>query len=362
MDVRRPTGAPVELTLDEVARAVGGQVVGDGSAVVKGVAGIREAGPGELTFLANSKYRRELRETRATAVLLTQVDVPEDRGELSFVVVAEPSLAFSRMVERFTPPPPRPPVGIHALAVIGPEVELGAGVSVGPHTVVEPGARIGSRTVLYPGVYVGHGVRIGDDAVLHANVVVLHGSILGNRVIVHPGAVIGSDGFGYVLVGNQAVKVPQQGIVEIEDDVEIGANTTIDRARFDRTRIGRGSKIDNLCQIAHNVAIGRSSFLAAQVGIAGSSQIGSGVMLGGQVGVSGHLKVADLARVAAQAGVSRDVEPGESVAGHPAMPARQFWRMIAQAKKLGELFAQVEALATRVEDLERNAEDDPPAA
>lgn len=353
----------IEMTLADVARLVGGTVRGDGAAVIRGVAGLEDAVPGSLTFLANARYRRQLASTRATAVLIGPADAPAEDDRLadnlpSLVVVDEPSLAFSQLIERFSPAPPRPDPGVHPTAVVSDGATVGDEVSIGACVVVEAGATIGRRSVLYPGVYVGHGSTLGQEVVLHANVVVQYGSVLGDRVVVHPGAVIGSDGFGYVLIGPRAIKVPQQGTVELGDDVEIGANTTIDRARFDRTRIGAGSKLDNLCQIGHNVVIGSSTYMAAQAGVAGSASIGNGVMVGGQSGIAGHLTIADGARIAAQAGVSRDMTPGMRVCGYPAMPTRQFWRMIAHAKRLGELTARVAELTKRIEELEGNPEDD----
>ncbi|MBI4615164.1 MAG: UDP-3-O-(3-hydroxymyristoyl)glucosamine N-acyltransferase [Planctomycetes bacterium] len=351
--------SPDALSLAEVAALVEGRVLGDASFLIRGVSGIQEGGPEDITFLANSKYRGELARTRAAAVLIGEADVPDGFvPPPSLVVVPDASLAFSRVIERFAPPPPRPAPGIHAGAVVSPEARVGEGVSIGPFAVVEAGARIGARSILYPGVYVGHGARVGEDCVFFPNVVVLHGVAIGNRVTLHPNAVIGSDGFGYVLVGARAIKVPQQGIVELADDVEIGAGTTVDRARFERTWIGRGSKIDNLCQIAHNVQIGESTYIAAQTGVAGSSRVGSGTMMGGQVGVSGHLRIGGGVKIAAQAGVSRDIPDGSIVAGHPAMPARQFWRMIAMAKRLPELVVELEKLTERVAKLEGIAEND----
>ena len=348
---------PEALPLADVAELVGGRVVGEENPLIGGVSSLAGAEPGDITFLANSRYRGQLATTRASAVFVSIEEADQDLG-MPLVVVDDPSQAFSRIAARFVPVPPRPEPGIDPSAVVSEESELGEDVFVGAGVTIEAGARIGDRAILYPGVYIGPEAELGNDVVLRPNVVIERRVRLGHRVTVHSGTVIGSDGFGYHLVDGKAIKIPQEGTVEVEDDVEIGANVAIDRARFDRTLISRGSKIDNLCQIAHNVEIGESTYLAAQTGIAGSCQVGRGVMMGGQVGLSGHLSVGDGARIAAQAGVSRDLPGGASYAGYPAMPARQYWKMIAMAKRVPVLLAEMASLEKRISELEGIAEND----
>jgi len=267
--------------------------------------------------------------------------------------VKNPDLAFARVAERFNVAPARPPEGIHPSAVVAPDAAIGRGVAVGAYTVVEAGASVGDGTVLYPQVYVGQGARIGPGCVLYPQVVVRERCELGARVILHSGTVVGSDGFGYVTDRGVHTKIPQIGIVVLEDDVEIGANVTIDRARFDRTIVGKGTKIDNLVQIAHNVVVGEGSLIAAQAGVAGSTRIGRYVMLGGQAGVTGHVTVGDQAAVTAQAGVSKDVPAGRIVSGEHAVDIKTHLRQLAALARLPELTGEIKKLRQEVDDLRR---------
>lgn len=340
-----------DMTVADLARRLGAECDGDGSAVVRGVAGIREAQPGDVTFVANMRYAAEVARTRAAAVIVARGwDRPSAAPLLR---VENPDAAFAEAAALFAPPPPPDPEGIHPTAVMAPDAELGREVRVGPFVVIESGARIGDRTVLMAHAVVGHGVEIGPDCRIYPHVSIRERCRIGARVILHNGAVIGSDGFGYIA-DNDGVrrKIPQLGIVVIGDDAELGANVTVDRARFGKTVIGRGVKIDNLVQIAHNVVIGDHSVIVAQVGIAGSTTIGSRVILAGQVGVSGHLEIGDGAVVGAQAGVSKDVPAGAVMLGAPAIPMDRFKRIHAYTMRLPELRAQLEQLARRVEALE----------
>ncbi len=339
----------MEATLKELADLVGGKLSGDGSILIRGVNGLREAEPGEIAFLANRKYMPLLASTRASAVIVGE----GIKAPLPAIVAKNPDLAFTRVAERFNAAPVRPPAGVHPAAVVAPDASIGRGAAVGACTVVEAGASIGEGTVLYPQVYVGHNARIGPDCVLYPQVVVRERCVVGARVILHCGAVIGSDGFGYVTDKGIHLKIPQTGIVVIEDDVEIGANAAVDRARFDRTIIRKGAKIDNLVQIAHNVAVGEGSLIAAQAGIAGSTQLGKYVMLGGQAGVTGHVTVGDQAAVTAQAGVSKDVPPGKVVSGEHAVEIKTHLRQLAALSKLPELMAEVRKLHQQIEDLRK---------
>ncbi|NNG45860.1 MAG: UDP-3-O-(3-hydroxymyristoyl)glucosamine N-acyltransferase, partial [Deltaproteobacteria bacterium] len=281
----------IEFRLSDLAARIGARVVGgEGEeAVVSGVAPIEEAGPGQVTFLANRKYARIARDSNASGIIAREV-VPGARS--AFLIADNPYFAFACVVEMFHPPVRFTP-GISDKAAVDPSARMGKDVTVSPFVAIGEGAEVGDRTVLFPGVYVGEGVRIGTDCLVYPNVVMYHGVKVGSRVILHAGCVIGSDGFGFAPTPEGFRKIPQVGTVEIEDDVEIGANTTIDRATLGVSRVCRGTKLDNLVQVAHNVVIGGDSAIAAQAGIAGSTRIGSRVMIGGQAGLAGHLEVED---------------------------------------------------------------------
>ena len=255
------------------------------------------------------------------------------------------------MAQHLSGPPVRPPAGVHPSAVVAPDAVLGTGVSVGAHTVVEAGARIGDRTVLHPQVYVGSGAVIGPDALLYPQVVVRERCRVGARAILHSGAVIGSDGFGYATDQGVHHKIPQVGIVVLEEDVELGANVTVDRARFGQTVVGKGTKIDNLVQIGHNVTLGRGCLLVSQSGIAGSTRVGNHVVLAGQAGLIGHLDIADGAVITAQSGVTKDVPPGGMMSGSPASDRRTHLKELAALSKLPEALLEIRRLRKELEDL-----------
>jgi UDP-3-O-[3-hydroxymyristoyl] glucosamine N-acyltransferase len=340
-------------TLADLAAELRGEVIGDGSVEIRGVAGIKEAGPGDITFLANSRYDAYLDETRATAVICS----PGTRSApMPVLVVENPYLAFQRIVRLFRPELFRPVTGVHPSALVAAEARLEEGVSIGAHCVIEPGAVIGARAVLMPGCYVGHAASIGEDSFLFPHVTIREECVVGCRCILHPGVVVGSDGFGFALDAGRYHKVPQVGNVVIGDDVEIGANTTIDRATTASTRIGDGTKIDNLVQIGHNVVIGKHCIVVAQVGISGSTELGDYVTLAGQVGLAGHLKIGTGATVGAQSGVPRDVEPGAIVSGYPAMPHNLWRRLVALIPKLPQLFQRTRDLEERVGKIEHQRE------
>jgi UDP-3-O-[3-hydroxymyristoyl] glucosamine N-acyltransferase len=344
-----PARSVIRATLGEVAEAVGGTVVGDQATEITGVAGIREAREGELTFLANPRYEPYLETTHASAVI-----VAEDHRGLGkpLILNRHPYLAFLKAVRFFQGEEPRPEPGVHATAVIAPDACVDATASIGAHVVVESGARVGPLAWIGPGCYVGPGASIGPETRLHPNVTLQEECVVGARVIVHSGAVIGSDGFGFVRDGDVYRKLPQVGNVVVEDDVELGACVTIDRATMGTTRIGQGSKIDNLVQIAHNVQIGKNCIIVAQVGISGSTSVGENVVLAGQVGVVGHIEIGAGAQVGAKSGVSRSVKPGERLFGYPALPVGQAMRIEASLRRLPELVQTVRALRRRVEELE----------
>jgi len=341
------------MTLAELASELGATLVGDGDVPVRGVAGIREAMPGDVTFLANARYEAHLAETRASAVIC---DRQPRTSAIPLLQVDNPYLAFREAVRVFRPDTYRPAPGVHASAVVSPGATLGEGVSIGPYCVIESGARVGARTVLMAGCSLGEKSEIGEDGMLYPHVVVREECVIGARCIVHAGVVIGADGFGFAFDRGRYHKVPQVGNVVVGDDVEIGANTCVDRATTDSTRIGDGTKIDNLVQIGHNVKIGRHCIIVAQVGISGSTELEDYVTLGGQVGIAGHLRLEQGAMVGAQSGVSCDVKAKEVVTGYPAIPHGAWKRLSVLLKRLPQLFQRARDLEQRVETLERERE------
>lgn len=335
------------MRLSELAEKIGAELRGDPGAEVQRVSTLDRAGPGEVTFLSNPKYRPLLASTRATAVIVG----PQDAVEGPALLVTEnPYLAFARAVALLHPRH-RPAAGVEPGAFVHPEARLGEGVAVMAGAYVDAGAEVGDGTVLYPGVYVGRGARVGRDCTLYPNAVVREDCVLGDRVVLQPGAVVGSDGYGYARDGHRHVPIPQVGIVVLEDDVEVGANTAIDRAALGETRIGRGTKIDNLVQIGHNVRVGEDCLIVAQVGVSGSTRIGNRVVLAGQVGVAGHLSVGDGAMVGAQSGIGSDVPPGAVVSGSPAIPHGEWLRAQAVVKRLPEMRRELKALERRLAEL-----------
>lgn len=341
------------FTVNELAAAVGGKVIGDGELIIRGIKGIAEAGPAEITFLANPKYKPALASTRAAAIIAGEGVAAEAKGvnpQLTFIEVKKPYVAFAKVLGMFTPPR-QFPRGISPLAVVAPNARLGADVAVGPYAVLEEGVVVGDGTVIGPGVFIGKDSTIGAGCLIYANVSIREGVKIGDRCIIHHGAVIGSDGFGFATDDGVHIKIPQVGGVIIEDDVEVGANTTIDRGTMGDTRIGRGTKIDNLVQIAHNVQIGEGTLIAAQTGIAGSTVVGKYCVFGGQVGVVGHITIGDHAVLAAQAGVSKSVPAGETYFGYPARPIMEVKKNEARISLLEKLYARVKKLESEVERL-----------
>jgi UDP-3-O-[3-hydroxymyristoyl] glucosamine N-acyltransferase len=331
-------------TLAELAGLLGTEWAGDGSLVIRGVSTLEDARAGDLTFLANRKYKAALATTKASAVVVAPADVREG---LSHLVSPNPYLTFARAVALFHPPS-HPGRGVSAEAHVDPTAKVGEGAVLMAGAHVEAGASVGDRTVLYPGAYVGAGATIGADCVLYPNVTVRERCVLGDRVILQPGCVIGSDGFGFASGSKGHEKIPQVGIVRIEDDVEVGACTTIDRAALGETRIGRGTKIDNLVQIAHNVTVGAHCFLVSQVGVSGSTRIGDRVVLAGQAGLAGHIEVGAGSVVGARGGLMADLPAGSVVSGAPAMPHREWLRTTALTRRLPELFRRIQKIEKRL--------------
>jgi len=342
------------VKLRELAARLECVLDGDGDIEILRVTGIHDAGPGDVTFLANPKYEKALAGTRASAVIL-HTNGPS--APCAMLRSAEPYLAFARAVGIFAPED-RPVPGVHALTAIASDARLGEDVAIGPFVVVGAGASIGDRTRIYPNVTIGPGVRIGDDCVIHANVSIRERVSIGHRVVLQDGVVLGGDGYGFVRRRDGThEKIPQVAAVVIEDDVEIGANTTVDRPAVGETRIKAGAKIDNLVQIAHGVTIGRNALMAAQVGISGSTTIGDDVIFGGQVGVGGHLTIGKGAIAVGQSGVTNSLEPGERVAGYPAIDNRTWRRASVLFKHLPELKKRIDALEAELETLQKK---DPP--
>lgn len=337
----------MEKTLREIASIIDGKIIGDPEVVIRGVCGIKEAQKGDLTFVANPKYISLMDSTRASAII-TSRDIKS--APKPIITTENPSLAFAKMVSLMAPNEVVRPHGIHPSAVIGENVKLGKDVAIQPYVVVEDNAQIGDRTVLYAGVYVGHHTEIGRDGLIYPRVTVRERVIIGDKVIIHSGTVIGSDGFGFATVKGVHQKIPQIGTVVIEDDVEIGANVTIDRARFGKTLIGRGTKIDNLVQIAHNVEIGEHAIIVAQSGISGSTSIGKGAILAGQSGIVGHITIGENAIVAAKSGVAKSVPPNTRVFGYPAKPIEKARRIIAYMQKLPALFKRVSDIEKKLKE------------
>jgi UDP-3-O-[3-hydroxymyristoyl] glucosamine N-acyltransferase len=339
------------ISVADIAKLVQGELIGDGGLIVSGFSGIKEAKKNELTFLANPKYEPLLESTQACVTLVPrQISCP---GK-TLIRVENPSLGFTQVVNYFLKDAPDyKPRGIHPTAVISPSATLAPGVAVGAHTIIEEGAVIAEGCVIYGNCYVGHQVQLGKDCLIYPQVVLCEKVLIGDRVIIHSGTVVGSDGYGYVTVDGRHMKIPQVGSVLIEDDVEIGANVTIDRARFDRTIIGEGTKIDNLVQIGHNVTIGKHCFIVSQSGIAGSTKLGNYVILAAQAGLVGHLEIGDGAIVTAQSGVTRSIRAGEQVFGSPAQPIKQAFRNNAHIQRLDKYVETIKDLKKRIEELEK---------
>ncbi len=341
-------------TLNEIAQIINGEVVGDSNVIITGVCGIKEACEGDLTFVANPKYLSLIENTKASAII-TSRDVKDVSKPI--IRIDNPSLAFAKMVSLLAPNEVHHPQGIHTQAIIGKNVRLGKNVAIQAFCVIEDDVEIGDDSILYSGVYVGHHTKIGKKALIYHGVSIRERIQIGNRVIIHAGSVIGSDGFGFAIIKGIHHKIPQIGTVVIEDDVEIGANVTIDRARFDKTLIGKGSKIDNLVQIAHNVVIGENTIVVAQTGISGSTTVGKNVILAGQSGIVGHITIGNGAIVAAQAGVTKSVPSNTKVSGYPAKPHTMARRVNACIQKLPELYKNIRLIKKRMLEIDKLKEE-----
>jgi UDP-3-O-[3-hydroxymyristoyl] glucosamine N-acyltransferase len=333
------------LTLGEIEKMSGGKLRGDPQQEITGAASLAEATAGEISFFGNSKYAAQLRATRATAVFVP-VDF-EESIPAAQIRVSNPAKAFEQVVIKFAPAPVKFAPGIHPTAVIAPTAKLGRAVSIQPHAVIEAGVEIGDNTVVGAGSYIGEQSVLGPDCMIYPRVSIRERTKIGARVIIHSGAVIGADGFGFEPTQRGYEKVRQIGIVQIDDDVEIGANTAIDRARFGRTWIQKGVKIDNLVHVAHNVVVGENSVMAAQVGIAGSARVGKRVVMGGQVGVVGHVEIGDDTTLGAKTGVSKNISGG-AWWGVPATPLARAKEQVVWLRNLGKFLDRLRAIEKKL--------------
>lgn len=341
----------ITLTAAKIAEMVNGKLVGSPDRTISSVSGIRDAQSDQLSFIGNKKYQHQLESTKAGVVLVCPDLADAPAVDRTLIVCENVDYAFATVIAVFAEEPPKWPVGVHPSAVVSPEAKLGQGVSINANAVIEAGAEIGDGTVIGAGCYIGHDVKIGAGSLLYPNVTVMYRCVIGRKAVIHPGVVIGGDGFGFIPTKQGLVKVPQTGIVQIDDDVEIGANTTIDRARFGKTWIKSNVKIDNQVMVAHNVVIGESSILVAQCGIAGSAELGRGVILAAKSGVNGHITLGDGVQVAGTSGVVKSLPAGAIALGSPAESQREFMARHTLPSRFEKLSAKVEALRKEIAEL-----------
>ena len=337
------------MKLSELSKRIGGRLVGDGQISIETVASLAEAGSSDISFVSEPRFAKAAASSKAGALI-----APEDFAgptKAALVLVSDVNEALERVLSLLGPPPEIPEVGVHPSACVAVGARLGDKVSVGPNVVIADEAEIADGSVISAGCYIGAQARMGQNCFLGPNVVINARCVLGNNVIIHANSTIGTDGFGYRLVEGKHRKIPHIGMVVIEDDVEIGANSCVDRAKFGKTLIGRGTKIDNLVQIAHNVQIGEHSIIAGQAGIGGSSRLGKYVVLGGQCGVNDHVNVGDGVMAGAKCGIQWDVEPGVQITGTPYRPIKTYFREFSLIKKLPEMAKEIKRLRKQVEDI-----------
>jgi UDP-3-O-[3-hydroxymyristoyl] glucosamine N-acyltransferase len=333
------------MTLREIAEKIGGRLIGDGDLPITGISGIGEAREGDIAFLASQKFAQHLKDCRASAIIIGEKLSSLAAEGQNVVIVENPLLGYARAAQLLAPRRALEPV-VSSLAFISPDASLAATVTVYPYVFIDRNVTIDEDVTIFPFVYIGPNVRIGRSTTIYPQVTLYEGTVIGSGVTIHGGSVVGSDGFGYAWDGKNHVKIPQLGTVEIEDEVEIGANVTIDRASLGTTVVRRGTKIDNLVQVAHNVTIGENSIIVAQVGIAGSSTLGRNVVLAGQAGVRDHVAIGDNVQAAGQTGISADVPSDSAIAGTPHMPYKEWLKLQAYLKRLPKLFERIK----KVED------------
>ncbi len=338
------------LSLKKIASLVGGNVIGNDSLIIEGINSLDAAVQGEISFFADRKYKESLGKTKASAIIVSEENLLFNGPQ---VVVSNPALAYARVASIFVPPVPRYP-GISEQAVLHDSTRIGKDVSIYPVVYVGEEALIGDNVIMFPGVFIGDRVKIGNGTVIYPNVTILHDCQIGKNVIINAGTVIGSDGFGFVRDGPVSVKIPQIGMVQIDDDVEIGANSCIDRAASGKTWIKRGVKTDNFVHVAHNVIIGEDTIVVAQVAISGSVHIGRQVIIGGQVAISDHVEIGDRVMIGSQSGVPKSIPSGEVVSGTPAMPHRLWLKTSGIIRRLPQFNEHLRHLEKRVAELEKN--------
>lgn len=342
----------MEFSAKQIAAFIQGEIVGDENATVHTFAKIEEGVPGALSFLSNPKYIPYLYETNASIVLVNRDFVPEQAVKATMIKVDNAYESLARLLTLYEQSKPKH-TGVHALAFVAPTAKIGKDVYIAPFAYVGEHAEVGDRTQLYPHATVGEGVKIGDDCIVYANATIYHDCRVGNRCVLHSGSVIGADGFGFAPTAEGYEKIPQIGIVVLEDDVEIGANTCVDRATMGATIVHRGVKLDNLVQVAHNDEIGSHTVMAAQVGIAGSTKVGEWCMFGGQVGIAGHIHIGDKVVFGAQSGVPSSVEPNQQLIGTPPMEERPYFRAQAVFRKLPDMYRELGALRKELNELKK---------
>ena len=338
----------MDFTLGEIATLVNGQLLGEPSVRVRGLNSLEQASAEDISFFFDPRYKHLVKATQAKALLVREKSVHFKGPQ---IVVKDPELAYAKLAHLFAPAVPRYP-GISERSFIHDSATIGKGVSIYPFVYVGEGADIGEEVVLFSGVYIGKGVKVGPKTIIYPNVTILDNCLIGAQVIIHAGTVIGSDGFGFVQDEGVSIKIPQMGCVQIDDQVEIGANCCVDRATFGRTWIQKGVKIDNLVQIAHNVIVGENTIIVAQAGISGSVTIGNQVIIGGQVGISDHLSIGDGAMIGSQSGVAKSIPPGEIVSGTPTIPHRRWLKSMSMVGKLPELYERIRQLEKKTALLE----------
>ncbi len=356
---RSDQGRPATFALSRLAAAVGGEVLGDGKVQVRNLRTLEHAAEDDLSFFSQAAYRVQAEVSAAAALLVppSMVELAGEGRQRPLLVVEDPSLALVELIPLFHPPPP-PPRGIHGTAVVGKDCAIDDSAYLGPYVVVGDGCRIAAGAALHAHVVLGNACRVGVGSVIHPHAVLYDGTRLGDAVIVHSGAILGADGFGYATHQGKHLKVPQVGRTVIEDEVEIGANSTIDRALLEETHIGQGSKIDNLVQVGHNVTLGRGCILCGQAGIAGSTQLDDYVVLGGQAGAGGHITLGRGVQVAAKSAVLQSVAEGLRVGGIPAIDLKDWRRQAMMMPRLGEMARRLRSLETKLASLAKNAGDD----
>ena len=337
-----------EFSLQEIAQKINGEVFGDENIMINGIQSLSDANEGQISFLGNKKYASQLATSKAAAVIVGKDFNTNDAAGHSLVICEQANTSFAKAIELFAPPPVEYSPGIHPAAVVAESASIGEGVHIGACAVIGDDSVIGNNSVIEAGTVIGSEVKIGENCLIYANVSIRERCILGNRIIIHPGTVIGSDGYGFEAGPMGIVKIPQVGIVQIDDDVEIGSNCTIDRARFGKTWLKMGVKLDNMVHVAHNVVVGEFSMLIGQSGVAGSAKIGKGVIVAAKAGINGHITIGDGAQIAGTSGVLKDVPAGAKVAGTPAESPRDLMARLVLPKTVAKLQKKVKELEKKL--------------